>query len=1139
MLLPVFVIEDLHSYLPLHNLLEALSIAAALMIFTVGWFSFGHIRSAHLQLLACAFFAAATLDFAQTLSYPGMPDVIANNGLTQAMNFWLPARFITALALLTAAGLPAQIILTHHQRAALLMTTMLFIGILLLMGFVFPETAPQSFTTNTLNVQEITAFKLGAESLVMLFQGTALVLLIRNWRRKRDGFHALLASGLLILLLGEFSLMQHFIFADLNNLLGHIYKAWGVSLVFWAVYAEAMTEFIFADLNNLLGHIYKAWGVSLVFWAVYAEAMTEPYKRLRQSEQQLTASEAQTKALLQENRILLDNAFVGIFFVKDRRFIRVNRGAELLFGYAHGEMNDVSTEIIYPNYAEFLALGQRAYSTINRGELFNGEVELKRKDGTCFWGLMRAQALIPNQIGEGSIWIIEDATERRATRQALEDAAGLYRAIFESRHLIKILIDPNNGRILDANQAAAEFYGQSRTMLRQSYAWDFSVTPREVLQKLFATISTESTALITTKTAWHRRANGELCEVEIHIDQLIRTHQHLLLATILDLTDRKAAETALRDSEERHRSALAALAEGVAVYNCEGTLITSNPAAARILGLFPTEYQERAIDDGQWRIIRADGSVFRSTEWPSVVTLRTGIVQRDIEMGIVKPDHSITWLLVNSEPIRNMESGAVQAVAVSFADITERKRNEAALAHSEARFRILFTKSKVIKLLIDPLSGEIVDANNAASDYYGYSIAQLCSMKIYDINILSPEQLAQEMLLAQQEQRSVFHFQHRLANGEVREVEVHSSPLHLEDRLLLHSVIHDITDRRRAEAALRLSLEEIQRHDAQMMTLNRLNEWLMSCEKRSEAYAVVERGARQLFAGYNGGLAIRDDHQPTQLNCVATWGENHGLPSQFLFDDCWAVRRGECHAVIDDSSVTQCHHFTHSPPRSYFCASLSVRGETLGLLHLNTMETLTTAQCRELQTLLMTVSEAIKLSLANIQLQERLREQAMRDRLTGLFNRRYLDETLPRELNRCQRRGESLAVAMLDVDHFKRFNDSYGHDAGDAVLQAIGQLLRDTVRASDLACRYGGEELTLVLPNTDLKNAQKCLEKLRSAIMQLRVLHQGGELPAITVSIGVAVTNELGVSATALLKQADAALYRAKEGGRNRVVAAG
>ena len=172
-------------------------------------------------------------------------------------------------------------------------------------------------------------------------------------------------------------------------------------------------------------------------------------------------------------------------------------------------------------------------------------------------------------------------------------------------------------------------------------------------------------------------------------------------------------------------------------------------------------------------------------------------------------------------------------------------------------------------------------------------------------------------------------------------------------------------------------------------------------------------------------------------------------------------------------------------------------------------------------------------------LEEALREQTIRDPLTGLFNRRYLDETLPRELHRRQRRGEPLAVAMLDVDHFKCFNDNYGHKAGDAVLRAIGELLKHLLRADDVACRYGGEELTVILPGATPDDAQVKLNTVRRAIMAMRVLYQGETLPAITVSVGVAAAGEQETDGAALLGRADAALYLAKEQGRNRVIASG
>ncbi|MCB1781007.1 MAG: GGDEF domain-containing protein, partial [Candidatus Competibacteraceae bacterium] len=181
----------------------------------------------------------------------------------------------------------------------------------------------------------------------------------------------------------------------------------------------------------------------------------------------------------------------------------------------------------------------------------------------------------------------------------------------------------------------------------------------------------------------------------------------------------------------------------------------------------------------------------------------------------------------------------------------------------------------------------------------------------------------------------------------------------------------------------------------------------------------------------------------------------------------------------------------------------------------------------------------VKLSGTNQDITDRkrleaaLREQAIRDPLTGLFNRRYLDETLPRELHRCRRNGEPLTVAMLDLDYFKKFNDDYGHEAGDTVLRAVGGLLQRFLRSDDLACRYGGEELVLILPGATLSTAQGRMEELRQAVMQLHLQHRDNELPAITVSIGLAMAEPEETDACALLSRADAALYQAKEQGRN------
>lgn len=169
---------------------------------------------------------------------------------------------------------------------------------------------------------------------------------------------------------------------------------------------------------------------------------------------------------------------------------------------------------------------------------------------------------------------------------------------------------------------------------------------------------------------------------------------------------------------------------------------------------------------------------------------------------------------------------------------------------------------------------------------------------------------------------------------------------------------------------------------------------------------------------------------------------------------------------------------------------------------------------------------------------EALWEQATHDTLTGLFNRRYLDEILPRELQRRRRSGEPLTIALLDLDHFKHFNDAFGHEAGDLVLQAVGALLRRSLRASDIACRYGGEELTVVMSGSTVRDARNRLDEIRQAITYLHLLHQSRQLPLITVSIGVTEAVDEETDPKMLLGRADAALYQAKAQGRNQVVIA-
>jgi diguanylate cyclase (GGDEF)-like protein len=220
-------------------------------------------------------------------------------------------------------------------------------------------------------------------------------------------------------------------------------------------------------------------------------------------------------------------------------------------------------------------------------------------------------------------------------------------------------------------------------------------------------------------------------------------------------------------------------------------------------------------------------------------------------------------------------------------------------------------------------------------------------------------------------------------------------------------------------------------------------------------------------------------------------------------------------------------------PASYLCIPLIAQGESLGILYLAAREHVWS---ESQQRLAGTVADQLGLAVANLKLRETLRNQSIRDPLTGLFNRRYLEETLEREIRRAERNRGALGVVMIDLDHFKQFNDTYGHDAGDMLLRELGRLLESSIRGGDVACRYGGEEFLLILPGADAETTRQRAEQLRESVKHLFVSHRGQSIGSVTLSGGVAAFPDHGTTGDALVQAADAALYRAKGDGRDRVV---
>lgn len=350
----------------------------------------------------------------------------------------------------------------------------------------------------------------------------------------------------------------------------------------------------------------------------------------------------------------------------------------------------------------------------------------------------------------------------------------------------------------------------------------------------------------------------------------------------------------------------------------------------------------------------------------------------------------------------------------------------------------------------------------------------------------------------------------------------------------------DLTERRRMEETQVQTLQQmsqvmrkLEAHHRKTLQINRLNDLLQSSRSEQEALDVIRLSLGEIFAEQSGCLALVLG-RVRELERVAAWGPEMHVPDAFEVDDCWALRRGAVHEAPRPGDLA-CAHFDRVPAHGYLCLPLMVRGDTLGLLHLALAPGAADDSLVEVRDLARSVVETIKLSLSNLRLRVQLQEQATHDVLTGLFNRRYLDETLPRELHRVQRSGGQLALAMLDIDHFKRFNDEMGHEAGDLVLRGIGHILRENLRRSDVGCRYGGEELLVIMPDSSIADAQARLADICALIREMKIPYRDGMLPRVTVSAGLAGSDDYPADEAALLRAADDALYAAKAAGRDRI----
>jgi diguanylate cyclase (GGDEF)-like protein len=351
---------------------------------------------------------------------------------------------------------------------------------------------------------------------------------------------------------------------------------------------------------------------------------------------------------------------------------------------------------------------------------------------------------------------------------------------------------------------------------------------------------------------------------------------------------------------------------------------------------------------------------------------------------------------------------------------------------------------------------------------------------------------------------------------------------------LVFAFDQSIRDTVRRERAVR----ENQDARRQIETLFAMAEMLQSATDRDDANEVLRASATQLLPGLGGALYVFNNSRD-RLDLATSWTADGGdAPPDSQADhitptSCWALKRGKPHRNADGSGALRCAHAV--PGVVSLEIPMSARGEVYGLLELHAKGEGAEARLVEIQQIAGALADAMSLALSSISLRERLRNQALRDPLTGLYNRRFMEEMLERLSQEAERRHAPLSVMMIDLDHFKLLNDQFGHATGDTVLRQTATVITTALRATDVACRYGGEELAILMPDCSLEAALAKAELIRLSISGMS---KDGRLPHVSASFGIACTPETTVRAEDLLPAADAALYVAKQQGRDRVVAA-
>jgi diguanylate cyclase (GGDEF)-like protein/PAS domain S-box-containing protein len=664
---------------------------------------------------------------------------------------------------------------------------------------------------------------------------------------------------------------------------------------------------------------------------------------------------------------------------------------------------------------------------------------------------------------------------------------------------------------------------------------------------------------------------------------VIEKSERYLIINSLDISSRIEMEEALRESEEKHRILFETMAQGVVYQDANGEITAVNPAAECILGITLDQMQGRTSIDHRWRAIHEDGSDFPGEEHPSMVALKTGNPVNDVIMGICNPlDKDRRWIIINATPLFVAGDEKPRQVYTTFSNITRLRKAEFEL---ERRLEIEKIISEISSLFVGvddfnqsidtalSLIGIICEASRASLFYLAEDkttmqkshewsapgvlsgLEETASLPIgaykwfrenltdgtpYHIEDISslPDEAMTERELLQRTQVKSFLLIPILINNETKGVlsltDITQPRKWDDEDVAMLRVIAEIIgyaiERKQAEEAKQKAhtQSEILRQAVTALTLdldlnNVLEQILIYLEKllpyQNAAILLIDSKTLNISI-VRGSKGEEFPHDASDISENQLFRKIIESDDPIVLDD-----------VRDDPRLREMTHGTSV--RGWMGVPMQARGYTIGLIILHSH--VINEYSKEDIALAKSYAAEAAIAIENAQLFKQIQELSITDPLTNLYNRRYFFSLLRVEFERSRRYDHPLSVAMLDIDHYKQVNDTYGHFTGDHVLEDIAQRLKKNLREIDIIARYGGDEFVIILPDTQLNDAIQVTERLKDKLAASPIYINGTSI-IVSASVGLAEIDKDCVGLDTLLNRADQALYAAKQSGRNQVL---